>query len=46
MTYYIGGDNMSGVKYDNWNDFVDALSDLAETLAENGEEEFSVKIEM
>lgn len=44
MQYYIGESGSSGRKFDYFQDFVDALADLAITYAENGEDWFEVEV--
>lgn len=38
--------NSSGREFDNIRDFLDAISELAETYEENGEEVFAAEINM
>lgn len=44
MQYYIGEAGSSGQKFDNINDFLEAIADLASTYAENGEDWFEIEV--
>ena len=44
MNYYIGESGSTGRYFDNFNDFVSALRDLANTHETEGEETFEVEV--
>lgn len=44
MKYYIGECGSSGRKFDNIRDFLEAITELVITYAENGEEWFEIEI--
>lgn len=44
MQFYIGECGSSGQKFDNITDFLKAISDLADTYAENGEDWFEIEV--
>lgn len=44
MRFYIGESGSSGRQFDNIDDFLDAIVDLADTYAENGEDWFEIEV--
>lgn len=44
MKFYIGECGSSGREFDNINDFLDAIVDLANTYAENDEDWFEIEV--
>ena len=44
MKYYIGEPGSSGMKFDNIEDFIKAIRDVASTYEENGEDWFEIEI--
>jgi hypothetical protein len=44
MQYYIGESGSSGRKFDNIDDFLDAIVDLASIYYENGEDWFEIEV--
>lgn len=44
MKYYIAESGSSGRQFDNWEDFIEALDDLASTYANECEEWFEVAV--
>lgn len=44
MKFYIGECGSSGQEFDNINDFLDAIVDIANTYAENGEDWFEIEV--
>lgn len=45
MKYFISEQGSTGREFDNIQDFLDAISDLAVTYEENGEDCFEIKVE-
>ena len=45
MKYFISERGSTGREFDNIQDFLDAISDLATTYEENGEDYFEIKVE-
>lgn len=44
MTFYIGEPGSSGRKFDNEEDFLNAIKDLIDTYKENGECWFEIEV--
>ena len=44
MKFYIGESGSSGREFDNINDFLNAITELANTYAENGEDWFEIEV--
>lgn len=44
MQYHIGEAGSSGQKFNNIREFLDAISDLARTYEENGEDWFEIEV--
>ena len=44
MRFYIGESGSTGRQFDNIDDFLDAIADLADTYAENGEDWFEIEV--
>lgn len=44
MKFYISEEGSSGMEFKNINDFLEAITDAAETFEENGEEWFEIEI--
>lgn len=45
MKYFISEQGSTGREFDNIRDFLEAISDLAATYEENGEDCFEIKVE-
>ena len=45
MKYFISEQGSTGREFDNIHDFLDIISDLAQTYEENGEDCFEIKVE-
>lgn len=45
MKYFISEQGSTGREFDNIQDFLDVISDLAVTYEENGEDCFEIKVE-
>lgn len=45
MKYFISEQGSTGREFDNIHDFLDVISDLAQTYEENGEDCFEIKVE-
>ena len=44
LKYFIGASGSTGREFDNIQDFLDAIADLAQTHEENGEEWFEIQV--
>jgi hypothetical protein len=44
MTFYIGESGSSGRQFDNIEDFIQAIRDLAHTYEANGEDWFEIEV--
>lgn len=45
MNYFISEDGCAGREFNNFSDFMDAISDLASAYEENGKDYFEIKVE-
>lgn len=45
MKYFIGENGSTGREFDSIQDFLDAITDLAQSREENGEEWFEIRVE-
>lgn len=45
MKYFISEDGGTGCEFNNFSDFMDAISDIALAYEENGEDYFEIKVE-
>ena len=44
MKFYIGGHGSSGQQFDNVEDFINAIEDLADTYEKNGKDWFEIEV--